>query len=296
MEAHPELPLIYVLDRTLITSRLVAMNYEDLTVVADRTFDHGFCQYLDVGDAGQGPRVYVSRLDDGISVLDPLTLELVEHVTMGHGTGSVAVMDDGQVAVSLGIGSFGIVPTRILQAGTWQELGGGGHYDWTHLEYVPGTSSLIEVGMGTSPATLSQYDWDPGSGELTWNYIDVPAGGFIYHKIFRVDPTGTYFVTHAYGSVYEATADGTYVGNLPRGEDYLYDYAFSPDGSVIHAAVSNRKHVRSFTYPGLTPTTGAALRGYPSRLVRVGDLLVALSRPEVDAEQVGLDVVRVGTP
>ena len=62
---------------------------------------------------------------------------------------------------------------------------------------------------------------------------------------------------------------------------------------VIHVADSTAPHARSFLYPSLAPTTGYSLRGYPVKLRRAGEYLVALSKPEPNADVVGLDVVRI---
>ncbi len=294
--AHPDLPLVYVLDRASPTSHLVAMNHEDLTVVASRDLEHGACQYLDVGDGGQGVEVYLSRADDGISVLDPLTLAERAHVTMGYGAGSVAIGTDGTVFVSLGTNDFSVSPVRAYARAGWDLLAEGGHHDWGRLEPIPGTGGLLEVSMGSSPSALAHHAWDAAGQTLTWTYLDVPDGAWIAHKVFRIDPTGTYAVTHHWGSVFAADATGAHLGNLPRGASQFTDYAFSPDGAIIHAGVSDARHARAFTFPDLAPTTGVSLRGIPWKMVRVGHWLVALSRPEPGAERVGLDVVRVAGP
>jgi hypothetical protein len=293
VQLHPTEPIVYVLQRAEPASRLVAMNYLTREVVADASLDFGFAQYLEVADAGRGVEVFVTRYDDGFSVLDALTLEEVEHVSVGYSTSSVAVGDAGRVYVSLGTGAWGTPPTRCYDRATWQLLDEDGHYWWTRLESVPGGDVLLEVAMSIASDTPGYYLLDADGTFLDWDLPQLPSGVYVNDSIFRVDPSGRYVATHHWGSVFTADAAFGHVGNLPRGASNFYDYAFSDDGGVIHAADSLARHARSFLYPSLAPTTGYSLRGYPVKLRRAGEYLVALSKPTDNAEAVGLDVVRI---
>ena len=290
---HPTEPIVYVLERASPVSRLVAMNYLTREVIADVSLDGGFAYYMEVADAGQGVEVYVPRSDDGFVVLDPLTLAGIAHVQVGYGATSVAVGDGGLVYVSMATGSWGVPPTRCYDRATWQVLDEDGHYWSTRLEAVPGGDVLLEVAMSISSNTPGLYTLDTDGTFLDWDIPQLPYGVYVYHGAFRVDPTGRYCVTHYWGSVFTADAAFDHVGNLPRDAASYYDFAFGDDGGVIHVADSTARHARSFLYPSLAPTTGYSLRGYPVKLRRAGEYLVALSKPEPNADAVGLDVVRI---
>ncbi len=289
---HPTEPIVYLLDRAEPASRIVAMNYLTRETVADRTLDHGFAQYLDVADNGFGVEVYIARYDDGISVLDGATLEEKEHVTMGHGIASVAADGLGHVYVSLGTGTWSVPTVRSYDRATWTVTSENGHYDWTRLECVPG-GGLVEITMAISPPSRAHYVCDVDGRILDRDGWSSPTGGYVYHKILGLAPTGEYYVTHAWGSVYAADETGAYLGNLPRGTYSFNHFAFSGDGALIFAAPTDSRYALTYNFPALTGAAGLDLRGYPWRLFVHGEFLVAVSRPEMTAERVGLDVVRI---
>ncbi len=289
---HPTEPIVYILDRSLNGSRLVAINYATKEVVGDRTFDC-FLQYMDVCDNGLGVEVYVSRYDDGISVLDARTLAEIVHVPMGHPTAAVAADGLGHVFVSLGGTDHSEPPVRSYARGSWTQISAGGTERWMRLEHVPGKTELVGVAMATSPARLFHYLCDADGQILAQQSLSPPTGAYCSATILRVDPAGSRFYTHIWGSVYAADATMAHLGQLPHPAGAYNDFAHRADGAVVFVAHSPDAAALTLDPTTLIVTGRIAMRGYPRKLFADGAFLIGVSRPEMSSVAVCVDVIRL---
>lgn len=289
---HPTAPIVYILDRSFVRSRLVAVNYATKEVVGDRTFDC-FLQYMDVAENGFGVEVYVSRYDDGISVLDALTLAEIVHVPMGLPTASVVADGLGHVFVSLGGNDPAEPPLRSYERGTWTQIGAGGTERWMRLERVPGKTELVGVAMASTPARLYHYLCDGDGRILAQHSASPPTGAYCSATILRVDPAGSRFYTHIWGSVYAADATLAHVGQLPHPAGTYRDFAHRADGAVVFVAHSLDAAALTLDPATLTPTGRIAMRGYPQKLFTDGAYLIGVSRPGMSAVSVCVDAIRI---
>lgn len=282
---HPSASIIYLLDRDPNDSRLVAVDYLAKRIVADRTFTHAV-QYFDVADNGLGVEVYISRSDDGISVLDPLTLADIVEVPMGYGTMSVAADGQGHVYVSIGTGAWSPPPLRSYDRATWNLLDEAGHYDWVRLECIPGRDELMEAGSN------GQYHiTTDGAGQFTAHeYLEGAPGAYQDETVLRIDPTGSYYVTHIWGSIYTADAAGTWLGNLPLPSGRYNDFAFTDDGADIFCSLSTATEIPVFNAANQARTGTVDLRGYSWWVFNDGTRLVSVSRPEMNVERVFVEL------
>ncbi len=285
---HPTEPYIYISERYnfFATSRLVAVNYLTWETFGSVNYDHQL-NFMDLADNGMGLELYVAHADSGLSVLDPLTLAEIERLDTGYagvyssasdGLGHVWITADVQPSV------------RCYDRNGWQLLSSAG-YHGLRLRKVPGALELLGVQTSVFPPSMEHIAFAADGSITALSYCPNPYGVSPY--CLRIDPTGGYLLTNDWA--YEPGPELTVIGQLPAPDDRYYDFAFDDDGATIYAAERETPAAAVIAYPALTRTGSIPLCGYPLKLFRQDQYLIAICRTkDTDGGTIfAVDVARV---
>ena len=193
----------------------------------------------------------------------------------------------GHVGVSFPAGDEHV---RCYDRATWSVISQGGHHG-LRLRHVPGSLELLGIQTSVNPPSMEHVAFDAAGQITAMSYCPRPYGVSPY--CMRVDPTGSYLLTNEWA--YEPGPDATVIGALPAPDDRYHDFAFSSDGSVIYAAERQVAAAAVIAYPAMTRTGEIPLCGYPMKLFRQGEYLIALVRtqPHDGGTTFAVDVVRL---
>lgn len=270
---HPTEPFIYISERYNFhgQSRLVAVNYLTWETFGSVQYDHNL-NFLEIADSGMGLELYVAHADSGLSVLDPLTLQEIDRVDTSYASVYSAVSDGlGHLWLSVGAGPN----LRCYTRDGLEQLSSGGAYG-LRLRMVPGKLEMIGAYTTASPPRLQHVSFATDGSINAISYCPNPHGVSPY--CLRVAPTGDYLLTNDWA--YEPTPAATVIGQLPAPNDRYYDFAFEDDGATIYAAERQVAAAAIIAYPSLARTGAIPLCGYPLKLFRSGEYLVALCRTQ----------------
>lgn len=295
---HPDEPWIYILGQNYDASdTLVVVDYLDMEVVSSTSIG-GDVGYMDIGDNGSGYELYLPMKSEGwIKIYDDQTLSNIDNINTGDYCSSVIIDGRGHIFAAVSPSIWWDYPIRSYDRSTGliiDSTGDSGSFSGSRIRMLPGALEIIEISIGVSPVDMDYYSINSDGYFLNHNDDDYHGDHPLYHEIFRISSDGAYLVTSSEGAVYTADSNMTYLGQLPRGDIEFSDFAFNSNSNTIYGSSDDSTIIKMYTYPGLAAESQIHTRGYSYMLFRAADtLLVSLSRPDINSNKVGIDLIKV---